>query len=55
VALADDDRAEKTGNPKEADETARVSGISRCVSKVHVCEGGCGDPVRSVHSMDCCL
>lgn len=55
VALADNDRAEKTGNPMEADETARVSGIRRCASKVHVCEGGCDDPVRSVHSMDICL
>ena len=55
VALADDDRAEITGNPMEADETARVSGIRRCESRVHVCEGGCDDPVRTVHSMDSCL
>ena len=55
VAPAGDDHAKTMGNPMEADETARVSGICRCESRTHVCEGGCDDPVRTVHSMDRCL
>lgn len=46
---------EKAGNPMEVSETARADGISMCESPAHVCEGGCGDPVRSVHLMDRCL
>ena len=55
VAHTDDDCAEKAGNPMEVSETARADGISMCESPAHACEGGCGDPVRSVHLMDRCL